>query len=123
MALMVVLESLSPAERTSFVLHDVFGMEFDGVAEVVGRTPAACRQLAARARRHVRERTPRFDARPGEQRRVLDAFLGAAMSGDLVRCSRSWTRTSCSAPTAAVSSVLPAGRSRARTTWAGSCTG
>jgi RNA polymerase sigma-70 factor (ECF subfamily) len=83
MALMVVLESLSPAERTSFVLHDVFGMEFDGVAEVVGRTPAACRQLAARARRHIRERTPRFDARPEEQRRVLDAFLGAAVGGDL----------------------------------------
>ena len=64
-ALLVVLERLSPAERTAFVLHDVFGLPFDDVAEVVGRRPAAVRQLAARARRHVEDGTPRFprDAR------------------------------------------------------------
>jgi len=83
LALLVVLESLSPAERTSFVLHDVFGLDFGAVAEVVGRTPGACRQLAARARQHVRERTPRFEAPQAEQRRVLQTFLSACMGGDL----------------------------------------
>ncbi|HET9899654.1 MAG TPA: sigma-70 family RNA polymerase sigma factor, partial [Actinomycetes bacterium] len=60
MALLVVLESLSPAERTAFVLHDVFGVPFDELAETVGRSPAAVRQLASRARHHVQERRPRF---------------------------------------------------------------
>ena len=83
MALLVVLESLTPAERTAFVLHDVFGLEFDAVAETVGRTPAACRQLASRARRHVRERSPRFGADRDEQARVAKAFAAATLGGDL----------------------------------------
>jgi RNA polymerase sigma-70 factor (ECF subfamily) len=60
MALLVVLERLSPAERTAFLLHDVFGFGFEEVAGVVGRTPAAVRQLASRARRHVQDGRPRF---------------------------------------------------------------
>ena len=83
MALLVVLETLSPAERTAFVLHDVFAVPFDTVAEVVGRTPAACRQLAARARAHVTERAPRFDATGDQHRRAVDAFTHAATTGDL----------------------------------------
>jgi len=83
LAMLVVLETLSPAERAVFVLHDVFGMEFEQVAETVGRTPAACRQLAARARRHVEERRPRFDPDAAEQRRLVAAFLDASARGDL----------------------------------------
>lgn len=82
-AMLVVLETLSPAERTVFVLHDVFGFEFEEIASIVDRTPAACRQLASRARRHVQERRPRFDPDAAEQRRVAAAFLDASNRGDL----------------------------------------
>ncbi|MGQ4599568.1 RNA polymerase sigma factor SigJ [Nocardia sp. R6R-6] len=82
-ALLVVLESLSPAERTAFVLHDVFGMSGPEVAEVVGRTPAAVRQLASRARKRVEDGTPRFPASPDEQRKVVSAFALAWRCGDL----------------------------------------
>ncbi|MFE3545723.1 RNA polymerase sigma factor SigJ [Nocardia sp. NPDC059177] len=82
-ALLVVLESLSPAERTAFVLQDVFGMTGPEVAEVVGRTPAAVRQLASRARKHVENGTPRFPASPAEQEQVVSAFALAWRSGDL----------------------------------------
>jgi RNA polymerase sigma-70 factor (ECF subfamily) len=83
LAMLVVLETLSPAERAVFVLHDVFGMEFEEVGAAVGRTPVACRQLASRARRHVEERRPRFEADAVQQRRVVAAFLDAAGRGDL----------------------------------------
>ncbi|MFB7724530.1 RNA polymerase sigma factor SigJ [Nocardia sp. NPDC056100] len=82
-ALLVVLESLSPAERTAFVLQDVFGMTGPEVAEVVGRTPAAVRQLASRARKHVESGTPRFPADPAEHEKVVSAFAVAWRSGDL----------------------------------------
>ena len=82
-ALLVVLESLSPAERTAFVLQDVFGMTGPEVAEVVGRTPAAVRQLASRARKHVEKGTPRFPASHEEQEKVVSAFALAWRSGDL----------------------------------------
>lgn len=82
-ALLVVLESLTPAERTAFVLQDVFGMTGPEVAEVVGRTPAAVRQLASRARKHVEQGTPRFPASPDEHERVVSAFALAWRSGDL----------------------------------------
>lgn len=81
-ALLVVLETLSPAERTSWVLHDTFGMPFDEVAEVVGRTPEACRQLAARARSRIEARAPRFEVDADAQRRVVESFLSAATGGD-----------------------------------------
>ncbi len=73
MALLVVLERLSPAERTAFLLHDVFGFGFEEVAGVVGRTPAAVRQLASRARRHVEDGWP--SARRAEQQRLVAASL------------------------------------------------
>jgi RNA polymerase sigma-70 factor (ECF subfamily) len=83
LAMLVVLEALSPAERAVFVLHDVFGMSFEQVGSMVGRAPAACRKLAERARRHVEQRRPRFDADAAEQRRVVSAFLEASARGDL----------------------------------------
>jgi RNA polymerase sigma-70 factor (ECF subfamily) len=81
-AMLVVLETLSPAERAAFVLHDVFGLEFAEVGEALGRSPAACRKLASRARRHIEERKPRFDVDPEAHREVVDAFAEAAGSGD-----------------------------------------
>jgi RNA polymerase sigma-70 factor, ECF subfamily len=84
MALLVVLERLTPAERVAFVLHDVFGMSFDAVAGVVGRSPAACRQLASRARRHVEASDPgRFVVDPAAQRLVVERFVAACANGDL----------------------------------------
>lgn len=83
LALLVVLESLSPAERAVFVLHDVFGLTFDEIGEMVGRTPAACRQLGSRARRNVDARRPRYETDGDQQRRLLAEFLEAAQRGDL----------------------------------------
>jgi RNA polymerase sigma factor (sigma-70 family) len=82
LALLVVLETLTPAERLAFVLHDVFAVSFDEIAEVVGRTPAAARQLASRARRRIHDSAPSPDADVAVQRRVVDAFLAAARNGD-----------------------------------------
>ena len=84
-ALLVVLERLSPAERTAYLLHDVFGLPFDQVAEAVGRSPDAVRQLAARARRHIEAGRPRFPASPEEHERVVLAFVEACGMGDLDR--------------------------------------
>jgi RNA polymerase sigma factor (sigma-70 family) len=82
-ALLVVLETLSPAERLAFVLHDMFGMPFEQIAPIVERNPAATRQLASRARRRVRGVEPKASAASlAEQRRVVDAFLAAAREGD-----------------------------------------
>jgi RNA polymerase sigma-70 factor, ECF subfamily len=83
LAFLRVLEALSPGERAVYVLHEAFGMPFDEVARIVGRTPAACRQLASRARRHVREGAPRFDPDPGEQARLVAAFQQASETGDV----------------------------------------
>jgi RNA polymerase sigma-70 factor, ECF subfamily len=82
-AMLVVLETLSPAERAAFVLHDVFGLTFDEVGTALGRSPAACRKLASRAREHVEERKPRFDVDPEAHRAVVEAFSQATRSGDL----------------------------------------
>src|SRR5215831_12495932 len=81
MALLVVLESLTPAERLSFVLHDVFAVPFDDVARIMDRTPDSARQLASRARRRV-QAAPQPDRDVALQRRVVDAFLAAARAGD-----------------------------------------
>jgi len=83
MALLVVLERLSPEQRVALVLHDVFAVPFDEIATVLGTTPAAARQLASRARKAVAEGAPKHTADLAEQRRVLAAFLDAATSGDL----------------------------------------
>lgn len=82
LALQVVLESLSPAERLAFVLHDLFGLPFDQVAPIVDRTPVAAKQLASRARRRVRGAAPSPDRDLAAQRRVVDAFQAAARGGD-----------------------------------------
>jgi RNA polymerase sigma factor (sigma-70 family) len=82
LALLVVLETLSPAERLAFVLHDMFGVPFDEIAPVVERSPAAARQLASRARRRVQGAAPVPDADLARQREVVDAFLAAARGGD-----------------------------------------
>ena len=83
MALLVVLEQLSPAERTAFVLHDVFSVPFGEVAELVGRSPGAVRQLASRARRRVQDGRPRTPPTEAEQRQLVEAFAAACQSGDL----------------------------------------
>jgi len=85
LALLVVLETLEPAERLAFVLHDVFGMTFDEIAPIVDRSAVAARQLASRARRRVQGQAPAPDADLRKQRRVVDAFLAAAQEGDFGR--------------------------------------
>jgi RNA polymerase sigma-70 factor (ECF subfamily) len=82
LALLVVLETLTPAERLAFVLHDMFALPFEEIAPIVGRTSVATRQLASRARRRVRGAAPNPDADLTEQRAVVDAFLAAARGGD-----------------------------------------
>jgi RNA polymerase sigma factor (sigma-70 family) len=85
LALLVVLETLEPAERLAFVLHDVFDMTFDEIAPIVDRSPAAARQLASRARRRVQGRAPSPDRDLREQRRVVDAFVTAVREGNFER--------------------------------------
>jgi RNA polymerase sigma factor (sigma-70 family) len=82
LALLVVLETLNPAERLAFVLHDMFGMPFDEIAPIVDRSSEATRQLASRARRRVQGENPVPDADLDTQREVVDAFLAAARDGD-----------------------------------------
>jgi RNA polymerase sigma factor (sigma-70 family) len=82
LALLVVLETLTPPERLAFVLHDMFALPFEEIAPIVGRTPIATRQLASRARRRVRGAAPHPDGDLAEQRAVVDAFLAAAREGD-----------------------------------------
>jgi len=82
LALLVVLETLEPAERLAFVLHDMFAVPFDDIAPIVGRTSAATRQLASRARRRVQDAGPLPDPDLGRQRQVLEAFLAASRGGD-----------------------------------------
>lgn len=81
-ALLVVLERLTPAERLAFVLHDMFDLPFEEIASIVGRSPAAARQLASRARRRVRGAPVASESDLKSQRRVVDAFLAAVRSGD-----------------------------------------
>jgi RNA polymerase sigma-70 factor (TIGR02957 family) len=83
MAMLVVLETLSPLERAVFVLREAFGMPYTEIGEVIGRKEEAVRQLARRARDHVQERRTRFEADQTEQHRVTEHFLEAASSGDL----------------------------------------
>src|SRR5579884_3815616 len=81
--LMLALERLSPLERAAFLLHDVFGLSFDEVGATIGRDPAACRQLAARARTHVREARPRFQVDKTRGLELAKAFFAASRSGDM----------------------------------------
>ena len=100
LAMLVVLDSLTPAERVAFVLHDVFAVPFDEIAPIVGRTPTAARQLASRARRRV-QGAPVPDVDLDGQWAVADAFLAARVPVTSNASSPSSTRTSWCAPTAA----------------------
>jgi RNA polymerase sigma-70 factor (ECF subfamily) len=82
LALLIVLDTLEPAERLAFVLHDVFGMTFDEIAPIVDRSPVATRQLASRARRRVQSKAPSSDRDLRQQWRVVDAFLAAIRDGN-----------------------------------------
>src|SRR3954464_2972345 len=88
LALLVVLDTLGPAERLAFVLHDMFGVPFEEIAGMVDRSPAAARQLASRARRRVQGAAPVPDADLAAQRRVVDAFSAAARDGAFLRAGR-----------------------------------
>lgn len=83
MALLLTLERLSPLERAAFLLHDVFDMDYAAIADVLQRSEAACRQLAARAREHVRSQRSRFEPSPDAETRLVTAFLSAAATGDV----------------------------------------
>src|SRR5215210_1957427 len=85
LALLVVLETLSPAERLAFVLHDMFAVPFDDIARIVDRSPEATRQLASRARRRVRSERTQPDADLNAQREVVDAYIAASREGDFER--------------------------------------
>jgi RNA polymerase sigma factor (sigma-70 family) len=82
LALLVVLETLTPAERLAYVLHDMFAVSFDEIGAILGRSPEAARQLASRARRRIRGVDPRPDADAAVQQQVVEAFLAAARDGD-----------------------------------------
>ena len=83
--LMLALERLSPLERAAFLLHDVFGIGFEEVAVTIQRSPAACRQLAARARAHVREARPRFQVEKQRGLEIANAFFAASRNGDMTK--------------------------------------
>jgi RNA polymerase sigma-70 factor (ECF subfamily) len=83
LAFLVLLEELTPLERAAYLLHDVFGYSFEEVARSLNRSPAACRQLGTRARRHVEERRQRFDTDLRHGRELTDRFLAACATGDL----------------------------------------
>ena len=82
--LMLAMERLSPLERAAFLLHDVFGLGFDEVAATIKRDAAACRQLAARARNHVRDERPRFKLEKQRGIELANAFYTASRSGDML---------------------------------------
>jgi RNA polymerase sigma-70 factor, ECF subfamily len=83
LAFLVLLEQLTPVERAVFLLHDVFGYGYDEIAEIVGKSPDNCRQLAVRARRHVDEQKPRFEASREERERLAASFFDAVTDGDV----------------------------------------
>lgn len=82
-ALMIVLQHLTPLERTAFLLHDVFGLSFVEISAIVGRTPAAIRKLASRARKHIEQGKPRFTPTFTEQKELVSAFASACQEGDM----------------------------------------
>ncbi|MFV8752450.1 RNA polymerase sigma factor SigJ [Nannocystaceae bacterium ST9] len=88
LALMVALETLAPAERAAFLLHDVFDYDFDEIAAMLGKSNAACRKLASRARTLVQARRPRFSPSVDEHRRVVEAFVAALRTGEVAPIER-----------------------------------
>ena len=116
LALLVVLETLAPAERVAFVLHDMFAVPFDEIAPIVGRSPTAARQLASRARRRV-QGAAAPDADRTRQREVVDAFLAASRGGDLDALLAVLDPTSCFEPTPRPCGWARRRRSAARRPW------
>jgi RNA polymerase sigma factor (sigma-70 family) len=128
MALLVVLGRLKPAERVAFVLHDMFAVPFEEVAAIVGRSPAAARQLASRARRRVQSADAVASGSQGRQREIVDAFLAASRSGDfeallvlldpevVVRADQSVVRMGARAEVAGAAAVASTFSGRARAT-------
>ncbi len=126
LALLVVLEKLTPAERLAFVLHDMFAVPFDEIAPIVGRSPAAARQLASRARRRVQGAAPVPDADLTRRREVVDAFLAASRGGDfnalvalldpdvVLRADRAAVRAGASSEVRGAAAVAGAFSGRAR---------
>jgi RNA polymerase sigma-70 factor (ECF subfamily) len=88
MAFLVLLERLSPVERAVFVLREVFQYEYEDIAEIVGKEPANCRQIMARARRHIEDQRPRFEASPQRRRELAEQFLAALNDGDIAGLER-----------------------------------
>jgi len=86
--LMLAMERLSPLERAAFLLHDVFDLDFDAVAEAIAREPPACRQLASRARAHLAQARPRFPVPHAQQQEIAAAFFAASRSGDVAALTR-----------------------------------
>ncbi len=118
LALLVVLETLAPAERLAFVLHDLFAVPFEKIAAIMGRSPTAARQLASRARRRVQATATVPHADLARQREVVDAFLAASRAAVTSRrFSRCSTLTSCSEPTAQPCMRAHRGRSAVRRPW------
>ena len=120
-AMLTVLETLTPTERAVFVLREVFDVPYDEIAEAVGKETAAVRQVAHRAREHVAARRPRVPVDRSEQERVLERFMAAVTTGDV---QASWTcspPTSCSSPTAVGWRRRRGVRSAAPSGWRTSC--
>ncbi|WP_262401310.1 sigma factor-like helix-turn-helix DNA-binding protein [Actinomadura sp. CNU-125] len=115
MALLVVLETLSPLERAVFVLHEVFGYPHPEIAAILDRSPSAVRQLAHRARAHVHARRPRFPTDPGVQRQATERFLRAALGGDIGTLLEILAPDAPSGWTPAASAAPPCARSTAAT--------
>ena len=101
LAFLVVLESLSPEQRAAFLLREVFEEPYERIAEIVGTSEQNARQLAARARRHVEARRPRFEASREQREALATRFFAAAEDGDLRRWRSCWPTTSCCTATAA----------------------
>ena len=83
MALLLILESLSPTERAAYLLRRIFDYPYDEIAEILGKSEPGCRQLVSRAETHVLERRPRFEADPAKVERLTEAFIAACATGDL----------------------------------------
>ena len=115
MAMMLVVENLPPDERAVFVLREVFDFGHDEIAAAVGKSPAAVRQIAHRARSHVQSRRPGLPGGRADTERVIERFMAATSSGDLRGLIDVLARMWCCCPTAAGRSAPPAGRSSPRT--------
>ena len=122
LAFLVLLESLSPEQRAVYLLHDVFDYRYDEIASILGKSAAAVRQLAVRARRHVDERRPRFESSPEQRERLAERFFAAVRARRRRRAwRRSWRRTSSSTATVAARCPPSPGPRAAVPAWRGPC--